>query len=80
MSDFNSASSMQAILSNILKLSLQLNCYSANSDAQQRDKDHSGRHSGLAIVNLGQKFLYKMIHIESWIFTDQMLHFTSFNL
>lgn len=80
MSDFNSASRMQAILSNILKQSLQLNCYSAISDAQQRDKDHFGRHSGLATLNLGQKFLYEMIHIENWIFTDQMLHFRSFNL
>lgn len=63
-------SSMHAILSKIPKQSLQLNCYSAIADAQQREKDHIGRHSSLATLKLGQKFLYKMIHIQSWIFTD----------
>lgn len=66
MSDFYSVSSTHAILSKIPKQSLQVNCYSAVADDQQREKDHSG----LATLTLGQKFLYKMIHIQSWIFTD----------
>lgn len=68
MSDFYSVSSMCAILSKIPNQTLQVNCYSAIADVQQREKDHSGRHSGLATLKLGQKFLYKVVHIQSWIF------------